>query len=81
MTWWGILIIIVSALIALAGGIFFGFWLRKPVSVGTLLVITDPVDGDKYLTLEVKRSRVGEIYDGNEVTVTVVERTGKSPQK
>lgn len=79
---WGVIAIAagIGCIMAILGT-FFGFWLRKPVSVGTLLVVTDPVDGEKYLTLEVQRARVDEIYDGNEVTVTVIERVGKSPQK
>jgi hypothetical protein len=67
--------------VILIGGMLIGFQLRKPCMVGSLLIITDPNDGEKYMTLEIKKKMAEEIYEGNEVTVKVIERTGKFPQK
>lgn len=78
LMWVGVVLLISGAFI---GGAFFGFLLRKPVEVGTLLVIRDPNDGDTYMTLEVKKNMSDHIYDGNEITLKVVERHGKFPQK
>ena len=71
----------VGACIVLVGGMIIGFQLRKPVMVGTLLVIKDPNDNEKYMTLEIKKGQADQIYEGNEITLKVIERVGKFPQK
>lgn len=76
-----IALVILGVVIIFTIGAMVGFELRKPINVGTLLVITDPNDGDKYMTLEVKKNMADHIYDHNEITLTVIERVGKFPQK
>lgn len=81
MMWLYIALGVLAVLIILTAGALIGFQLRKTINVGTLLVITDPNDGEKYLTLEIKKNMADYIYDHNEITLTVIERTGKFPQK
>lgn len=78
MTWWFIVLAVLALLVAATAGAVFGFQLRKPVEVGTLLVIRDPNDGETYMTLEIRKTMAEHIYEGNEITLKVVERTNKS---
>lgn len=75
----GIDIFLISITIAVIGlilGIVLGFKLHSPKIVGTLLVIRDPVDGDTYMQLEIAKGKADEIYDANEITLSVLEIIG-----
>ena len=80
MEWWVLLLLLVCDIIILVVGMIAGFKMRAPRHVGTLLVIKDPIDDEKYLTLEILKGQAEEIYDGNEITLKVIERVGKAPQ-
>jgi len=80
MEWWIIALLILAAIILFVVGMIVGFKMRAPRHVGTLLVIKDPIDDEKYLTLEILKGQADEIYDGNEITLKVIERVGKAPQ-
>lgn len=79
--WVWILIVVSGIILASIFGCIVGFRLRKPNKVGTLLVLTDPVDGEKFMQLEILRGKDTLIYDGNEVTMDVIEIIGKNPQE
>lgn len=64
------------AVIGLIIGGLIGYRLRAAKLVGTLLVIVDPVDGDKYMQLEISRNKADNIYDQNEILLKVVEIVG-----
>lgn len=81
MTWYYILLAVFGVLILMTIGAIIGFQLRKPVKVGTLLVIRDPNDGETYMTLEIKKGMSEHIYNKNEITLEVIERVSKFREK
>lgn len=49
--------------------------------MGNLLLIRDPVDGETFMHLEVERSKADYIYDGNEISVDVIDLTKEPREK
>lgn len=72
-TW--ILISIAVAVITCILGMLCGYKLRGAKIVGSLLVIVDPVDGERYMQLELSRKKADEVYDQNEIMLKVIEIT------
>ena len=76
-----ILIAVGIVLVSYAVGFLCGWKLRRPNRVGNLLLIRDPVDGETFMHLEVERSKADYIYDGNEISVDVIDLTKEPREK
>lgn len=76
-----ILIVIGTAILAFSVGLLIGWRLRRPNRVGTLLLIKDPIDGETFMNLEIDKRGADYIYDGNEISLQVLEILSKGPRK
>lgn len=72
MTAWAIAVIVVACILAFGGGVFVGYRIKHHIT-GSLLILHDDVEGEKYLSLEIGKHTVDDLYDGNEITLKVME--------